>query len=607
MPSYGIYKTKTNVSNLFLLIFISIILGACGAKSTSSDYDDELISLEKSLDEDYSKFTLPTDMALTEEENRVLHSIGEVDRNLTKKQLELVKGYYKNYLLKSEMTIERFMYRAIPYLDYTKKIFRDKNMPEELAYLAFIESGYNPWAVSRSGAVGMWQFMPFTGRHYGLTQDWWIDERRDSYKSTIAAANYLEKLYNDFDDWFLAIAAYNAGEGKIGRALKATGAKDFFELIEENKRLKGSLKIKDETIQYVPRYLAMTKIMRNFDKLGFKPEAHSFKDNKPIIPSPGVAVPAEPGTDLASIAKDLNMAWKDFSAYNPAFKRYITPPNKIVNFYVPSKLKTQAIASSKNKQNSGYNEYKIVKGDTLTKISRKTGVPVHALRQLNLRSEPLQIGARLRIPRSTSSNSFQQAQNIEKVDKSNYNYVMKKGDSLGLIAQKHGLSLKQLMAANPSIKNVRTVQIGQRIYIPNSNLANNKSQAKEIDARQNKSSSKELVSTVQKNTIQNVKTHIVKKGDTIYSITKLYGLSQNQLYVANPQLNSKSKIKIGQKINISNTAMQKPTTTYTVSKGDTFWNISKRFSMSIDELLALNNLDKNQTLSIGKKIKVYQN
>ncbi len=107
-------------------------------------------------------------------------------------------------------------------------------MPAELAYLAFVESGYNPLARSRSGALGMWQFIPSTGKAYGMEQNWWLDERKDPYQATRAAAAYLSRLYTLFNDWHLAITAYNAGEGKISRGLAATGAKTFFELRNRN-------------------------------------------------------------------------------------------------------------------------------------------------------------------------------------------------------------------------------------------------------------------------------------------------------------------------------------------------------------------------------------
>ena len=156
------------------------------------------------------------------------------------------------------------------YIAYAKKVFRDQGMPEELANLAIVESGYKPEAVSRVGAAGAWQFMPETGLHYGLAQDSWQDERFDPWRATEAAAMYLRKLYNDFGDWPTAIAAYNAGEGKLLRAKEKTGASNFFEVKARNHILDEKARLKDETKNYVPKFMAVSKIMRNLEELGFE-------------------------------------------------------------------------------------------------------------------------------------------------------------------------------------------------------------------------------------------------------------------------------------------------------------------------------------------------
>ena len=142
--------------------------------------------------------------------------------------------------------------------------------PEDLAYLAIVESGYKPEAFSHAGAAGAWQFMPSTGKKYGLDQDKWTDERLDPYEATEAAASYLQKLYDDFGDWPTAIAAYNAGEGKMQRALEGSGSRNFFEVRERNETLPEKTRLREETKQYVPRFLAVTKIMRNLPQLGFE-------------------------------------------------------------------------------------------------------------------------------------------------------------------------------------------------------------------------------------------------------------------------------------------------------------------------------------------------
>ncbi len=661
-----------------LLFFLCIFLSACGSKDADMG-EDSLISVKDSVGEDYSHSVLDDGLSLEQSERKAFYSTAELDKDLSAKELKIIEVYYKNYLHKSKKSLSRFMYRAVPYLPTMMEIFKQKGVPKELAYLAFIESGYNPWAVSKSNAVGMWQFMSFTGRHYGLVQDWWMDERRDPYKAAEAAATYLLKLYNDFNDWNLAIAAYNAGEGKIGRALKATETNDFFSLIAKNDTLTGSLKIKEETLQYVPRFLAMIKIMRNFHTLGLKVEAHDFKGNKPIIPEPAVGVMAKAGTDLASVAKDLGMTWTMFAAYNPAFRRYISPPDREVMFYVPTRLKEEAIVASKASKNSGWGTYTVVKGDTLTKISRKTGVPIRILRQANHKSEPLQIGARLRIPASESRAMAQNSSNIPTIEKKGYYYTMKRGDVVSVVANRHGLSTKEVLDANPRLGNVRNVQAGQKIYIPSDKVntrtasqadkmtsSNAGSQQRSPSPRSSASTSNQSQRSSKSHTVKNgdtlysiantyglsvknlraMNTHIsgdklrlgqkvnlvqaqsgsavasksytIKSGESIYSISKKLGIKQSELLALNPQINDITKIKSGQKIKIpskvntqatqnSSNSHAQNVTKYVVSRGDTYWNISRRFSMSVDELLALNKLEKSDTLSIGKQIKVYTN
>lgn len=145
------------------------------------------------------------------------------------------------------------------YLPYILSVFRRYNIPDDLIFLPFAESGFNPRAYSRAGAAGIWQFMPATARKYGLTVNWWIDERLDPFRSTIAAAKYLSDLYKMFGDWYLALAAYNAGEGKISKALRKSKMNNFFHIAKPRY-------LRRETRMYVPKFMAILKIIRNLKK-----------------------------------------------------------------------------------------------------------------------------------------------------------------------------------------------------------------------------------------------------------------------------------------------------------------------------------------------------
>lgn len=205
---------------------LCIALTACGTKNIQTE---DYISTHDSLYEDYIVSVDEEMGPLLEPELHAFLSVGDIDKDITAEQLKFIEKEYKHYVKnpRGRTTIERFMYRAMPYLKYTKQVFRDRNMPEELAYLAFVESGYHPFARSSANALGMWQFMAPTARHCGLTINWWLDERLDPYKATNAAADYLQEMYDEFHDWYLALAAYNAGPGKIRRALAETGTDNF--------------------------------------------------------------------------------------------------------------------------------------------------------------------------------------------------------------------------------------------------------------------------------------------------------------------------------------------------------------------------------------------
>ena len=166
------------------------------------------------------------------------------------------------YFQKEEEFTKKSLKRSKLYLPLLKSIFKENNLPEDLVFLAFIESGFNPYAYSRSGACGIWQFMRSTAKRYGLQVDLWVDERRDPEKSTRAAAKYLKDLYSKFGDWYLAVTAYNAGEQKVAQAIKKYKTTEYWSL-----RNKPYLKL--ESRNFVPKLLAAILIAKNPEKYGF--------------------------------------------------------------------------------------------------------------------------------------------------------------------------------------------------------------------------------------------------------------------------------------------------------------------------------------------------
>ena len=542
--------------------FCAWLLSGCATTQTTilPDPDDAA--------PDYSGIILEDDgIALTDAERKALLSQGELDRGLGREELLEVQKYFKFYVHGNRRTIELNLLRSRPYLAYARKVFREKGMPEELACLAYVESGYNPVAVSRSKALGMWQFMSATGRQYDLTQDWWMDERLDPYKATRAAAEYLAELYDMFHDWHLAIASYNAGPGKISRALEGTGESEFFELCRSNDMLDEKRQLKPETIQYVPRFLAMCKIMRNIDMLGFSPADPRPED---LVKVPARELRAKPNTDLAAFAAALNMSWAEFSAYNPAFKRYITPPDRQVSVYVPYHVEARAdkLLRDGKLSGKGWTTYTIVRNDTLSKISSRTGVPVSILRQANPRCEPLQIGKKLRIPSMSGNGEYMIASSSSKKASSGSSSSAKASQG----KRSSGSSKAATVAAAP----------------------------KKSSSSAGKSSGSGKSSSARKS----AQSHEVRSGDTLASIAREYGVTLTAMREANTQLKDPHKLKVGQKLNVP--AAPKKDIMYTVRSGDTLWSISRRFNTSPGEIRSLNNLTSN-TLRPGDALRVAVN
>ena len=256
-------------------------------------------------------------------------------------------------------------------------------------------------ATSSSGAAGMWQFISSTGKHYGMEQDWWMDERRDPYQSTRGRRRIISTSFircSTTGIWRLRPTT--RGEGKIQRGLAATGAKTFFELRRKNEQIYSVRdRLSDENKQYLPKFLAVCKIVRNLDKLGFS--CATFASSSQIA-----EVRAKPGTDLMLFSKSIGMSWEEFSAHNPAYQRYVSHPSRSTKIYVPRAMagKAQALLllppANSGKSYAGLRDYKISRGDTMASISRKTGVPV-AEPGASIRSANLCAGRVLKIPEPT--------------------------------------------------------------------------------------------------------------------------------------------------------------------------------------------------------------
>jgi len=293
--------------------------------------------------------------------------------------------------------------RAGRYLGMIRDVLKRRGMPEELAYTAMIESGYNPKAVSRVGAKGMWQFMASTARRYGLRVDQWIDERLDPEKSTVAAASYLRDLHAMFGSWALAQAAYNAGEVKVSRAIRLTGSSDFWTLAQTNH-------LRRETKDFVPQIHAATLIGQDPSRYGFE-----FTEPEPLAVD-SIVVPAS--TDLRRLSARAGVSLETLRALNPVLVRPVTPPGTSWTLIIPvgsrpgvqaalaprppaTKPARTVVARAATAQSVARPDsvHVVRPRDTVTSIAKRYGVTVgDVMRWNHLEHEtPIRPGDRLRV------------------------------------------------------------------------------------------------------------------------------------------------------------------------------------------------------------------
>jgi membrane-bound lytic murein transglycosylase D len=267
---------------------------------------------------------------------------------------------------------------------------KKNDIPEDMAFLPLIESGFNPNAYSQAKAAGYWQFIASTAKRYGLQIDWWRDERRDPVKSTVAAANYLRDLYEMFGSWNLAMAAYNAGEGKIMRALKKTKVDDYWSLLPTNQ-------IKRETKDYVPKFIAASLI-------AYSPEEYGFDDLAIHPPLSYEIVTLHYPIDLAIAADCAETSLEIIRGLNPELRRWCTPPDlSEYDLRIPQGTREiffKNLSGISEKKRFTVDIYTVKKKDTFRKISKKTGVPVAVILDLNDMEKimPLTAGTKIYLP-----------------------------------------------------------------------------------------------------------------------------------------------------------------------------------------------------------------
>jgi membrane-bound lytic murein transglycosylase D len=368
--------------------------------------------------------------------------------------------YYVDYFSgRASNTFRIWLERSGRYLPMMRAIFAEAGLPQDLAYLAMVESGFNDKAYSWAHAVGPWQFIESTGRRYGLKNDWWHDERRDPERSTRAAARFLADLYADFDgDWYLAVASYNAGPGKLRQAIKKYETRDFWELC------RGKY-LQDETKNYLPKLLAVLLIAK-------QPEKYGFADLVYQEPIAYDTVPLPSSTDLEVIARLSNADYQLIKNLNPELKRWSTPPDAkdyLVRLPFGSQDDfTVQYDQLPKRQRANYVRHKVKSGDTLLALSKRYGVRVADIERLNSirNARTLQIGADLVVPLNPDLNGSTPLAELKDDYKRSKqsSYTVRNGDSLWKISQKFDVTEKQLRVWN-KLGWSNVIRPGQRLVV----------------------------------------------------------------------------------------------------------------------------------------------
>jgi membrane-bound lytic murein transglycosylase D len=343
-----------------------------------------------------------------------------------------VEALIDHFVAKDRERFGMWISRSGRYLPMIQRIFRERGLPEELAYTAMIESGFSPRAVSRVGAKGMWQFMEATGRRYGLVIDRWIDERLDPVKSTMAAAEYLGDLYGLFGHWFLAQAGYNAGENRVGRAIQRAQTSDFWALTQTRH-------LPDETKLFVPQILAAAVITQAPTRYGF--------DVTLEAPLAYDEVTTRRALDFDTIASLARVSVEEIRDLNPALLARITPPFGSYPLRLPPGAGPRfeaALQAAPPASLPTWLVHKIGRNQSLAEIARLYRVTTQRLSELNhLPGGRLRGIRELVVPAVTPS-----VATAAPASGTPREVVVRKGDTLSAIAARHRVSPQALARLN---------------------------------------------------------------------------------------------------------------------------------------------------------------
>lgn len=524
-----------------------------GVEGSEDRVNGEIFAIQKELyskDNDWMKesYNLPKNLPINRTE-------------VPLKQNDRVNKHLMYFSMKRPNVMENWLKRSEKYFPMMKRIFKEENVPTELIHLSMVESGLNPRAKSWASAVGMWQFIQATGSMYGLEVNWWVDERRDPEKATRAAAQHLKDLYNIWGDWHLAMAGYNISPRGLKHAIRrAGGQKDYWA---------ASPYLPRETRNYVPGFIAATMIEMNPEAFGFKKyygtDAYSYEvyNVAPMMP-------------LDALAEAAGISLEKLKEYNPELLRWATPPGNEYPLKLPTGTKEQFAANYEDipKDERGQNVamHTVSRGESLGAIARKYGTSVRALYQTNENlSSTIYPGQKVVVPLApgsskkiasnrptnqskakTSRTKANRSKSKKRSGKTRIRYKVRKGDTIGHIAEWFDVSSSQVRSWNNTSNSIRpgeylTIYVDQskeKYYQKVTEMAF--SQKQRIEAKQR--SGKDVVSAYLAMSSQKGGHYTVQPNDTLIEIANAHGVSVSKIKRMNGLNNS--QIYVGQKLKI---------------------------------------------------------
>lgn len=481
----------------FLFLFsILIFVQGCAHQVEKEEVKEKNVRVQTHLVEDDLKSCTDCilgsvgDKVLKQSEKKVYYLYGAEHLNLSNYYFDIpvvfnkaTEKWLKYFITRGREHFQRYAERAGTYGPVLSKILNDQGLPRDLIYLSMAESGFSNSARSWAKAVGPWQFMPYTGRKYGLEVDFFIDERRDPLKATVAASMYLRDLYDRFDSWELAMAGYNAGEGKISRAIRRYKTKNFW-------KIRRGRYLRAETKNYVPKIMALAIIGKNlsvfgFDNIEFK-KALDFEE-----------ISVAGNTDLYKVADAIGVSFEEMKKYNPEVLRWqVAPHLSEYNLRVPvgKKVVWNSFENKDMVYASDYMPYQLKGYANLQHVGRKFKVPADVLSEINgygknkklfpktvvllpfrknhqprknhlyadLYEKPRKSILRRRAYRKWVNRGKRLGEHIKDPKKF---YIVKKGDTLWDIARKTGVNINTIIRSNYRIVRKRMILPGDKLAI----------------------------------------------------------------------------------------------------------------------------------------------